>query len=344
MDINKLIIHEVQRHIDAGPLTVVRRPSVNDLAGLSPNLADSLIHLFVNASLTIGGFGVNGDHGVQPAFEQRLVTYTTLNTDTAFVEFTDHIAQNFEAILNEPTKQTVKGGYLVFYEYSFHNQEWLAVVILNKTQGIDVNQSLDVIATQLLDLAKLHIGATINLTKWRAADGERYIKFRTGLASEVRDYFERLIGCQRDQLAIKVETQQLKKTIEDFARSQNLNIDQINDILNDAYKFISPRVNESQPVLLTELINSIFPDKVDGFFDYIGNKDIDLSQDITIDKNTLKTFRRFTAHWNDINLTFGRRAVGKNITVDDDKIILVDAPPWLIEDIQKILNPDHDQN
>lgn len=343
MGINKLIIHEVQRHIDAGPLTVVRRPSVNSLVGLSPNLADSLIRLFINASLTVGGFGVNGDHGVQPAFEQRLVTYTALNTDAAFVEFTNHIAQNFEAILNEPTKQTVKGGYLVFYEYSFHNQEWLAVVILNKTQGIDVNQSLDVIATQLLDLAKLHIGATINLTKWLAADGERYIKFRTGLASEVRDYFERLIGCQRDQQAIKVETQQLRDTIEDFARSQDLNIDQINDILNDAYKFISPRVNESQPVLLTELINSIFPDRVDGFFEYIGNNDIDLSQDITIDKNTLRTFRRFTAHWNDINLTFGRGAVGKNITVDDDKIILADAPAWLIEDIQKILNPDHDQ-
>jgi len=344
MGVNKLIIHEVQRHTDAAPLNVVRRQSVNNLAGLTPDLADSLIRLFVNASLTIGGFGVNGDHGVQPAFEQRLVTYGALNTDAAFVEFTNHIAQNFEAILNEPSKQAVKGGYLVFYEYRFHNQDWLAVVILNKTKGIDVNQTLEVIATQLLDLAKLHIGATINLTKWRAADGERYIKFRTGLASEVRDYFERLIGCQRDQQAIKVETQQLRDTIEDFARSKDLTIDQINDVLNDAYKFISPRVNESQPVLLTELINSIFPDKVDEFYEYIGNNDIDLSQDITIDKNMLRTFKRFTAHWNGINLTFGRGAIGRNITVDDDKIMLADAPAWLIEDISKILNPDHDQN
>lgn len=342
MGINKLIIHEVQRYIDAGPLSVVRRTSVNSLVGLTPDLAESFMRLFVNASLTIGGFGVNGNHGVQPAFEQRLVTYNTQNTNAAFVVFTDHIVQNFEAILNEPSKQVVKGGYLVFYEYRFNNQDWLAVVILNKTKGIDVNQSLEVMATQLLDLAKLHIGATINLTKWRAADSERYIKFRTGLASEVRDYFERLIGCQRDQQAIKVETQQLRDTIEDFARNENLTTDQVNDILNDAYKFISPRVNESQPVLLTELINSIFPDKVSEFFDYIGDNDIDLSQDITIDKNTLRTFRRFTAHWSDINLTFGRGAVGKNITVDDNKIILADAPTWLIEDIQKILNPDHD--
>lgn len=343
MPITKLIIHEVQRHVDAGPLTVVRRPNVNNLAGLNANLSESLIRLFVNASLTIGGFGVNGDHGVEPAFEQRLRTYQASISDEAFVEFTHHITQNFEAILSEPSKQTVKGGYLVFYEYSFLAQNWLAVVILNKTQGIDVNEDLEVVATQLLDLAKLHIGATINLTKWQANESERYIKFRTGIASEVRDYFERLIGCQRDQQAIKVETQQLRDAIEDFARDQNLNIDEINVILDQAYKFISPRVSESQPVLLTELVNSIFPDRVNDFFEFVAEKEIDLSEDITIDKAMLNTFKRYTARWKDINLTFSRKAVGQSLNIENGNIILANAPPWLIEDIQKILNPD-DQN
>lgn len=340
MQINKLVIHEVQRLVDAGPLNVVTRPSVNNLAGLSQSLSDSLINLFVKASLTIGGFGVNGDHDIQPPFEQRLITYRSVNTDAVFVDFTHHITQNFIAILSEPTKQSVKGGYLVFYEYSYLGQDWLAVVILNKTQGIDVNDELEMVATQLLDLAKLHIGATINLTKWLAADSERYIKFRTGIASEVRDYFERLIGCQRDQQAIKVETQQLRDTIENFAHSQNFDIDQINSILNDAYKYISPLVNESRPVLLTELINSIFPDKVEEFFEYVGANDIDLSQDISIDKNMLKTFKRYSARWNDINLTFSRRAIGNSVSLEDGKIVLANAPAWLIEDIQKTLDPN----
>jgi nucleoid-associated protein len=334
MSIKKIVIHEVQRFVDKGDVKAVYRDSVNDIAALTATLAESLIKLFSNASLSIGGFGVGGDHSVKPAYEQYLDLYKSTSTDDAFLDLTKKMAANFKSIIEEESKLTVKGGFLVFYEYEFRSVEWIAVAILQRTEGLDVNAGLEVIASKLLDLNKLHLGATINLKQWAAGDGERYIKFRTGLAGDLRNYFEKFIGCQRDKEAIKTETKDLQRAIEGYCKNiLELSDDDTQNKMDDAYKYISGRLYKSEPVLLTSLASTLFSDHFDSFFDYVKENDISLSEDLAIDRVTLNKFQRITGKWKGINLTFNRKSVGSTVLFENGKIILNEVPQSVIDEI-----------
>ena len=73
-----------------------------------------------------------------------------------FVAMTKELANKYESVIVADQLQSVKGGYLVFYQYERNNDDWLAVAILNKTEGIDVAANLEVVASEILDLKKLH--------------------------------------------------------------------------------------------------------------------------------------------------------------------------------------------
>jgi nucleoid-associated protein len=335
MSIKKVVIHEVQRQVDQGLITTQFRASLNDIKGLSADLTEDLIKLFASASLSIGGFGVNGNHDLIPPYEQLLKLYEPTQSDANFLHLTVEMAKTFENILKQPSKGSVKGGFLVFYEYTYRNDGWIAVAILQRTEGLDVNAGLEVIASKLLDLKKLHLGATVNISQWKAEKTERYIKFKTGLAGELRDYFESFIGCQRDKNAIKTETKDLKVALEGFCKAKlALGPEAIQDLMEEAYKYISPKLSKGEPVLLTSIAKKLFPDNTSDFEEYLEENKISLSEDLAIDRWTLNQFQRITAKWKGINLTFSRKAVDSTVIFENGKIVLKDVPQQLIDDIK----------
>lgn len=55
----------------------------------------------------------------------------------------------------------------LFFEFKGDEHTKLAVVVINKSNATDINPDLNFIAKEILDLDKLHLGATINITEWR---------------------------------------------------------------------------------------------------------------------------------------------------------------------------------
>ena len=55
----------------------------------------------------------------------------------------------------------------LFFEFKGDEHTKLAVAVINKSNATDINPDLNFIAKEILDLDKLHLGATINITEWR---------------------------------------------------------------------------------------------------------------------------------------------------------------------------------
>jgi nucleoid-associated protein len=174
MAVKHVIIHVVMRNEKTGALEKNLRATENKMAsnekdstGVTAELANSLIDLFGSSSLNVGEFGINSNNELIPPFEQALKKYYTDDVCSDFVKLTQALSEQYYRILIEDNLTNVKGGYLVFYQYKSRNNDWLAIAIVNKTEGIDVHsQSLDVIPSEILDLQTLHLAAAINLTKW----------------------------------------------------------------------------------------------------------------------------------------------------------------------------------
>ncbi|VTM21241.1 nucleoid-associated protein NdpA [Pseudomonas aeruginosa] len=76
--------------------------------------------------------------------------------------------------------------------------DYLAIALLHHSEGVAVNESLEVTPSRHLDLGQLHLAARINISEWRNnKQSKQYISFIKGKGGKkVSDYFRDFIGCQ----------------------------------------------------------------------------------------------------------------------------------------------------
>ncbi|MFW6559694.1 nucleoid-associated protein [Acinetobacter baumannii] len=311
----------------------------NDVSKLDADLKVDLIQLFTKASLYVGEFAVNDDPNVEPAFEQKLKCFYINNTSCSdFVQLTIELAKHFEDILRNDKR--INGGYLVFFEYTISDQVKLAIAVINKTKGTDVDHDLNFVAREILDIDKLHLGATISINDWIEGLSQRYIRFKKGNANEVRDYFEKFIGCTVDKNAPKEETRGLKAAIETFIKDE-LKLDQtyIDQKLAETHNFITDKLKRNEDVLLEHVANRVFPDKSEEFFKHASNQH-NLSNHIKISKGVLRDFKKISSINKDVSLSVARHLIGKQIDRKNGKIEIDETllSPNFLKEIENAKN------
>lgn len=331
--ISKMIVHEVSREKDGDELKIYTRDQVNNTDNVGKKLTSDLIELFKNATLNIGEFALDGDPENQPTFEISLAEWN--KNKKTFEDFTKSLTHFFRDIIVNKKLHNVKGGLLVFYTYTTEKRDWLAIAIVERTEGINTDKDLNLLLTQIIDLDKLHLGAAINLTDWSAGISKRYIRFKTGAASEVRDYFEQFIGCQRDKEAAIRETNGLREAITSFGTKTNLSESEVNEALNKASQFINNQINNGREIKLTSIANHIFPDSSNEFRQHAQEKS--LSEDLAIDKKELRKFIRISGRAGGISISFDRELLGSKVQFINDKLTIEkkNLPEDLVKEIVK---------
>jgi len=334
MAIKYIAIHIIKRDKNGDNLFVKLRNVVNPIEGLSGKLADQLLNLFNEANLNKGEFGVDGDNNVKPLFEQKLESYYTNELEVNdFIGLTIELANNYKAILEK--NAAVKGGYLVYYHYEKLDDKWLGVAIVPRREEFDItDKDADVIVSSLLELNKLHLGAAINLSKWKLGFDSRYISFKTGQAKEVRDYFEIYIGCQRDKEAVKIETRKLRDAIRQQATINGLNDVEIQEKVDIAHTHIQQQIKGGKSVQLSIIANAVFPEDPQAFIT-IATDDFDLGEDLTIHNGELNRYKKLAGNTKSINVSFDRKMLGSDVIFeaanpndnDSKDILIISAIP-----------------
>ncbi|HIF9077019.1 TPA: nucleoid-associated protein [Photobacterium damselae] len=331
MAIKNVILHEVTRDKDGDPVIVNLRDEENSIVGLGEKLTAQLIDLFSQATLNIGEFGVDGDPSLEPAFEQQLKRFTEQKAN--FVDTTRAMAGRFAEIISDAKLQSVKGGILTFYLYEYKGNELLAVTVLNRIEGINASEALDLSSAAIIDLNRLHLGASINLTEWSEGLTSRYIKFKTGRSVEMRDYFESFVGCQRDKQAAIRETSALKNAIKNYSTTLELDNDETQAKLDCAYGFIQDQQKAGKEILLSHVANAVFPDSADAFLAVARNDEHQLSEEIAISPTELKRYVRLSGRGNGVSISFDNDLFGKTVNYQDGKLIFDEIPEKLKQSI-----------
>ena len=331
MAIKNVILHEVTRDKDGDPVVKNLRDEENSTDGLGSKLTEQLIELFSQSTLNIGEFGVDGDASLEPAFEQQLKRLQ--NKEKSFVETTKDMAERFADIISEPKLQNVKGGILAFYIYEYRDNTLLAITVLNRIDGINASKDLNLSSATIIDLNRLHLGASINLTEWDEGLSCRYIKFKAGRSVEMRDYFESFIGCQRDKQAATRETSALKTAIKTYSTELGLDSDTTQSKLDSAHSFIQDQQKAGKEVLLTHIANAVFPDSTDDFLAIARNDKHQLSEQIAISQAELKRYVRLSGRGKGISISFDNELLGKTVTYEGEQLIFTDIPETLKQSI-----------
>jgi nucleoid-associated protein len=326
MSIQHIIVHEIRRVKEDKKSTEILiskiKDTENDLSSLSGELAESLLKLFSKSSLIVGQFSIGKDVDKKPAFEQGLDNFYSGDNCLDFVEMTRELAEYFKTFLVE--NKSITGGFLVFFEFKGEEHTKLAVAVINKSNATDINPNLDFIAKEILDLEKLHLGATINITQWRDEFAERYIRFKNGQSEQVTDYFQKFIGCEVDNKAAVEETKQLRKAIEKFASVKlNLPQEEVDGYLSSAYGYINECISKGDDIVLGNLAKRVFSEHSEEFFEYASDGH-NLSGIIKINTTELKGFMKLSSKRKDLSITFSRELLHNKINFEDD-ILKIDS-------------------
>ncbi len=104
--------------------------------------------------------------------------------------------EHLQKLMEESNLST--SGHVLFAHYQQGMTDYLAIALLHHSEGVAVNESLEVSPSRHLDFGQLYLAARINISEWRNnKQSMQYISFIKGKGGKkVTDYFREgdLIG------------------------------------------------------------------------------------------------------------------------------------------------------
>lgn len=317
MPIHHAIVHLIEKKPDGTPAVLhARDAELGDSQAIENLLAD--LNESYNAKNKAWGF-FQGESGAYP-FSGWLGEY--LEGDRDFVGFSREAVEHLQKLMEESNLST--GGHVLFAHYQQGMTDYLAIALLHHSEGVAVNESLEVTPSRHLDLGQLHLAARINISEWRNnKQSKQYISFIKGKGGKkVSDYFRDFIGCQ-EGVDSPSETRTLLKAFSDFVESEDMAEEQAREKTETLVDYATSQARIGEPMTLDALSELMDDQQPRAFYDYIRNKDYGLSPEIPADKRTLNQFRRFTGSAEGLSISFEAHLLGSKVEYDEERDMLI---------------------
>jgi nucleoid-associated protein len=332
MPIRHCIVHLIDKKPDGSPAVLHARDSeLQASQSIEYMLAD--LNESYNAKQGKGWGFFHAESGAHP-LSGWLKQY--LDNDTDFTAFSRVAVEHLQKLMEESNLST--GGHVIFAHYQQGMTDYLAIALLHHSEGVAVNEALDVTPSRHLDLGQLHLAARVNLSEWQNnKQSKQYISFIKGKnGKKVSEYFRDFIGCQ-EGVDGPGETRTLLKAFSDFVESEDLPEDDAREKTQALVDYASSQSKMGEPMALEELSGLLDEERPRAFYDHIRNKDYGLSPEIPADKRTLNQFRRFTGRAEGLSISFEAHLLGSKIEYDEDAgtLIIKGLPTQLTDQLKR---------
>ena len=332
MPIRHCIVHLIDKKPDGSPAVLHARESELGASDAIENLLADLNDSYNAKQGKAWGF-FHGESGAYP-LSGWLKQY--LDEEKDFTAFSRVAVEHLQKLMEESNLST--GGHILFAHYQQGMTEYLAIALLHHSEGVAVNDELDVTPSRHLDLGQLHLAARINLSEWKNNQHSRqYISFIKGKnGKKVSDYFRDFIGCQ-EGVDGPGETRTLLKAFSDFVESEDLPEEAAREKTQTLVDYATTQTKLGEPVTLEALSSLIDEDRPKAFYDHIRHKDYGLSPEIPADKRTLNQFRRFTGRAEGLSISFEAHLLGSKVEYDEEAgtLIIKGLPTQLVDQLKR---------
>ncbi|WP_417660260.1 nucleoid-associated protein YejK [Pseudomonas sp.] len=332
MPIRHSIVHLIDKKPDGTPAILHARETELGASQAIENMLADLNDSYNAKQGKAWGF-FHAESGAFP-FSGWLKEY--LDDSQDFTGFTRKAVEHLQKLMEESNLSV--GGHVLFAHYQQGMTDYLAIALLHHSEGVAVNDELDVTPAKHLDLGQLHLAARINISEWRNnASSKQYISFIKGKnGKKVSEYFRDFIGCQ-EGVDSPSETRTLLKAFSDFVESEDLPEDQARSKTDTLVDYATSQAKIGEPMTLEALSGLIDEERPKAFYDHIRNKDYGLSPEIPADKRTLSQFRRFTGRAEGLSISFEAHLLGSKVEYNEeqDTLIIRNLPTQLTDQLKR---------
>ena len=331
MPIRHSIIHQIDKKPDGSPAVL----HVSDTELVESQATENLLNdLYVAFNAKTGkGWGLfHAQSGAYP-LSGWLQAYIEGGD---FIKFSRTAIEHLTKLMEESNLSA--GGHALFTHYQQGMTDYLVVALLQQSEGVTVNADLSVTPSKHLDFGNIKLAARINISEWRSNPKSRqYISYLKGSKGrKATDYFRDFIGCQ-EGVDGPGETRTLLKAFSDFVTAEDLHEDSARKKTQALVSYSMAQAKIGEPITLDELSELIDEERPKAFYDFIRNKDYDLSPEIPADKRTLNQFRRFTGRAEGMSISFEQHLLGSKIEFDKEAgtLILRGLPTQLTDQLKR---------
>lgn len=321
MEIREAIVHHLAKERNAASSLCLRSGCLELTEPVTRLITD--LHRLYN---TKAGkmFGIFHKDTETYPFSRHASSY--ISEETPFLEFTEQAMRLAQLQIDQ--KNFATGGYFLFSRYIVDGHDYLGVVMLNETLGASVDQAtLSVSEAAHLDLDKLHLAASVNLTQWQDGKlGQRYVSFARSRASEgIAGYFADFIGC--DETAdSRTETATLVSTVNNFCRAKELEAEPAATLKQKVFEYCQERITAGKPVYISELSRVINEEEPEAFAAYAASDDVQLSNVLHPDRTSLRKLQRISLRGSGMSLTFDASLLNRSVFYQDGRLTFTELP------------------
>ena len=275
------------------------------------------------------------------AFPEHLAQWRGARLD--FVEFSQMAAKLLHNQLQH--YGILEAGFLLVASYYQRGQDFLLVAFLPSKDGVSIAADLSVDRSSQLDLSRVQLAATINLSDWHdnptSASYISFIKGRVG--RKVSDFFLDFLGCAEGVNA-KQLSQQLVQSVQHYVQQQDLPDQQSKLLRKSVYDICDAQWQQGEPVRIKDLSEQLqqHVPTASSFADFTATSSTPLADEFPMDRTILRKLVKFQGQGAGISVGFDQQALGERVLYDvhTDTLTIHGTPPNLRDQLRRFFGID----
>ena len=260
-----------------------------------------------------------------------------------FVTFSQRTAQ----ILHQQLQHYgfLESGFLLIASYLERGHDHLVVAFLPNKEGVAIAPDLSVDRSSLLDINRVFLAATINLSEWQEEpESTSYISFLKGrVGRKIADFFLDFLGCT-EGYNVKKQTQQLVETVQNYVQEHDLEPAQAQAVRQSVYEICDTSWKNDEPVRVADLSEQLAQAVTTGqsFADYTATLAEPLPEELRTDRSTVRKLVKFQGQGVGLSVGFDQQLLGERVEYHPatDTLTIRGTPPNLRDQLRRYFGID----
>jgi len=239
----------------------------------------------------------------------------------------------------------LEAGFLLVASYYQRGQDFLLVAFLPSKDGVSIAADLSVDRSSQLDLSRVQLAATINLSDWHdnpaAANYISFIKGRVG--RKIADFFLDFLGCAEGVNA-KKQSQQLVESVQQFVQQQDLPEQQAKLLRKSVYDICDNQWQQGEPLRVKDLSQQLQQQvpEASSFADFAATAVTPLADEVPMDRSVLRKLVKFQGQGAGLSVGFDQQLLGERVLYDvhTDTLTIHGTPPNLRDQLRRYFGID----
>lgn len=322
--VNQVVVHELIKEADASEAQLFLSNALLPLDDKTELLIERLNLTFEQKSDTLQGYLSSPEDALFPGYFQELVNKDFTHGD--FMQFSKDTMQALQLSLQGITG--AKGGYLVYAEYRFFEQDYLGIFLIRDTEGLVFDKHtgdgvFEITSTTYLNTDRLAMAGRINISNFKAGDQRclELIKYAKSQKT-ISEYFQNWIGLDRPESS-KALTHTFLEVVNELPLPLKEDTNQKMEEEEFRSEVLNFALRNPQKTISIEQFDKEFYGEEKTVQKLIEDQGVELEDSFRFDQGAMKNYYYYRASADGLSLSFNHSHYRQHqIVIEGDSVVI----------------------